>query len=388
MAENSAVAFGRYLRTLRERRGHSLDDVESLSRALPERIGKGYLSRCENGRQRVAFSKIITLCRVYDVPSEVLIERMELDLELDRVGGPETEGLEFEDLTNRGKDSATRGAAWEAYGYFRDAIPVAATSEVQERFRDSWEQDLCAIMNYTIIASQHGRHTLSLHELEYVRSTDGLGPRCSTILLELLSQRTRSFGDLRRARALSDQAVHSADLLGSLLYRAHTYADRACLECEDKNFDEAISWYKQAHSLFQRTGLPSGSARTLQNLAQTYFDVGRLKASKRALLAAERLAAKHGFDRARAMIRILSGEIADKEGDADKALRLWRDAINIAKRLRDPIVRFKAEFQLYKHALHHGDSSSEASLKRLLERRATWVPDSLEELEEFKKLTA
>jgi len=222
MAESSAVAFGRYLRTLRERRGHSLDDVESLSRALPERIGKGYLSRCENGRQRVAFSKIITLCRVYDVPSEVLIERMELDLELDRVGGPETEGLGFEELTNRGKDAATLGASWEAYGYFRDAIPVAASSKVQERFRDPLEQSLCAIMNYTIVASQHGRHTLSLHELEYVRSTDGLGPRCSTILLELLSQRTRSFGDLRRARALSDQAVHSADLLGSLLYRAHT----------------------------------------------------------------------------------------------------------------------------------------------------------------------
>ena len=73
----------RRARAAAERRGYSLDEVESLSKALPERIGKGYLSRCENGRQRLAFSKMIALCRVYDVPSEVLLERMELDLELE-----------------------------------------------------------------------------------------------------------------------------------------------------------------------------------------------------------------------------------------------------------------------------------------------------------------
>jgi transcriptional regulator with XRE-family HTH domain len=133
MAESSAVAFGRYLRTLRERRGHSLDDVESLSRAVPERIGKGYLSRCENGRQRLAFSKMITVCRVYDVPSEVLIERMELDLELDRVGGPETEGLEFEELTKRGKKAAARGAMWEAG---EPCGRLTRTSAMQFHWRD------------------------------------------------------------------------------------------------------------------------------------------------------------------------------------------------------------------------------------------------------------
>ena len=78
MAESSAVAFGRYLRTLRERRGLSLDDVDSLSKAFPDSIGKANLSRCENGRQRLAFSKMIALSRIYEVPSEVLVERMEL----------------------------------------------------------------------------------------------------------------------------------------------------------------------------------------------------------------------------------------------------------------------------------------------------------------------
>ena len=51
VAENSGKAFGRYLRTLRERRGLSLDDVRSLSQTFPETITKSYMSRCENGYQ-------------------------------------------------------------------------------------------------------------------------------------------------------------------------------------------------------------------------------------------------------------------------------------------------------------------------------------------------
>ena len=86
MAETCDKAFGRYLRTLRERRGLTLDAVVSLSQTFPDIIHKGYLSRCENGFQKPAFSKIIALSRIYEVPADVLVERMELDMELDRVG--------------------------------------------------------------------------------------------------------------------------------------------------------------------------------------------------------------------------------------------------------------------------------------------------------------
>ncbi len=93
MAENCAVAFGRYLRMLRERRGLSLDDVATMSRSLADPVDKSYLSRCENGRHGIGFSKAITLSRIYGVPTEVLAERLELDTELDRIGGPDTSGL-------------------------------------------------------------------------------------------------------------------------------------------------------------------------------------------------------------------------------------------------------------------------------------------------------
>jgi hypothetical protein len=50
-------------------------------------VEKGYLSRCENGHQSLALSKMIALSRIYEVPAEVLVERLELDLEVEKLGG-------------------------------------------------------------------------------------------------------------------------------------------------------------------------------------------------------------------------------------------------------------------------------------------------------------
>jgi transcriptional regulator with XRE-family HTH domain len=126
VAESCDKAFGRYLRTLRERRRLTLDDVSSLSHTFPESISKGYLSRCENGHQKPAFSKVIALSRIYEVPADVLVERMELDLELDRVGGPDTEGLSFDELIDRGR--ATRTS--ETLRYWRPPPLSARLSKI------------------------------------------------------------------------------------------------------------------------------------------------------------------------------------------------------------------------------------------------------------------
>ena len=124
MAENCNRAFGRYLKTLRERRNLSLHDVCSLSQTFPDPINKGYLSRCENGHQKIAFSKLIPLSRIYDVAASVLVERMELDMELDRAGGPNTAGMSYVELTDSGRKSHHQGYHLEAYGFLRDAVLI------------------------------------------------------------------------------------------------------------------------------------------------------------------------------------------------------------------------------------------------------------------------
>jgi len=387
MAEKCAVAFGRYLKTLRERRRLSLDDVLSLSKAFPEPVGKGYLSRCEHGGQRIAFSKLIALSRIYDVPSEVLVERMELDLELDRVGGPETEGLSFEELEATGKAASARGEMWEAYGYLRDALPGARSAPLLASYRDNKEQELRAIMNYSIPVARHGRHALALHELEFVRSAGGLSEKHVVALMELLSQRYRSLGDLERAIHFVDEAVIHADAVGSDNCRAFAYSNKAFFASRAKDSELAINLYQQTYSLFSQLKLHHEAARTQVNLAGVYFDQGRIGAARRCLLSAERIASRHDAQRQRILCRILLGEIEAKEGNQQKALRLWREAVQMAKDTHDHVLRFKAEFQLYKHALNSNDRATADSLARILERRSTWVPHDVEELDEFRVLS-
>ena len=80
MAEHCNVAFGRYLRVLRERKDLSLDQVATLSRTFADPITKSYLSRVENGHIGLGLPKLIPLSRIYEIPAEVVLERLELDM--------------------------------------------------------------------------------------------------------------------------------------------------------------------------------------------------------------------------------------------------------------------------------------------------------------------
>ena len=199
MAEPCNVAFGRYLKTLRKRRSLSLEAVESLSNTFPEPIGKTYLSRCENGKQKVAFAKMIPLSRIYEVDPEVLVERMELDLELDRIGGPDTEGLSFEELFKRGKSNGERGLYWKAYGFLREALKDARTADLLHGMKTPDEQLLLTIMAYTIVAARLGGSQLALYELEHVKRSGELSKDKLPRLYILLSHRIQDQGHLTRA---------------------------------------------------------------------------------------------------------------------------------------------------------------------------------------------
>ena len=177
MAEKWCTAFGRYLRTLRQRRGLSLQEVCSLSQAFAERVDKGYLSRCENGHQGPAFSKIIPLSRIYEVPADVLLERLELDMELDRVGGPDTEELEYSESATKGAEALRKGSYWHAYAYLRDATVTAGTCKLRPVFRDHQEQTTIAFMNCGTAATTLGRYKFALNEFLFVKNSGHISPR-------------------------------------------------------------------------------------------------------------------------------------------------------------------------------------------------------------------
>jgi tetratricopeptide (TPR) repeat protein len=386
MAETWSRAFGRYLRTLRQRRGLSLQEVCSLSRAFAESLDKSYLSRCENGHQSPSFSKIIPLSRIYDVPADVLLERLELDMELERVGSPDTEGMTFAELTKSGRDALDKGHRWNAYAFLRDAVERAATDPVRTAFHDVDEQVVCAHMSCGTGALAVGRCKFALHEYLYVRDSGSLSARFSPMVLERLSQVYRQLGRHDFARENAEKAVLEAEDNNEKKYLGFYYSNRASQALAERDLEIAASFFGKAYRSFRNVNQEHACAKSLNNLAQTFFDLGRYRAARRSLAAADRLLSQWKHHRSRALGHILLGEIELLEHNETRAEHHWKQAAELAKSLNDKVLRFKAEYLLLKQAHTKGRGDVARSIHRRLQRLANWVPDGTPELKAFRDL--
>lgn len=388
MAESWNQAFGRYLKTLRERKGLSLQEVSSLSQAFTETLNKGYLSRCENGVQCPAFSKIIPLGRIYGVPVEVLLERLELDMELDNIGSPDTCGMSYDEMTQAGAVAINQGFAWKAYALVRDAIERAKTDDTAPRHRDQREQIACASMNCAMAARRLGRRRLALHEFKYIESRGTLGPRYRPIVLERLSMCYRQLNRMDLAQQYGDKAIAEAEASGALDRLAYVYSNRAGIALALSDPEQAAVFYQKSYDAFRDAGIEVECARAMNNLASVYIDLGRLGATRRLLIAAHKLAKRLNQHRAQALGRIMMGEVDLLENRNDLATKRWKEAVAIAEKLNDKTLRFQAEVCLYKQAHDQGDDEAARSLHRRLRKLALWVPADTQELATYKRLTA
>src|SRR5262245_23771960 len=75
-----SVAFGGYLKRLRETRRRSLHAVEELSASFPEKVTKSHLSRIENGLALPTFPRLMAMGHIYGVGIASLAERYEIEL--------------------------------------------------------------------------------------------------------------------------------------------------------------------------------------------------------------------------------------------------------------------------------------------------------------------
>jgi len=388
VAERCAVAFGRYLRTLRERRRLSLDDVGALSRTFADPVTKSYLSRVENGRINLALSKMIPLSRIYEIPPEVLLERLELDMELDRVGGPATEGLDYSELTLKGKTAIDRGYLWDAYAYFRDSVQVATSSAIFGGLRDHVEQLLCGFMNLSGAARKLGRAQFALYELKYIHTARALSGRLCPLLMERLATAYLAMNDTNGAREWADAAIAEAEKNQHSEYLGYLYSSRARIALEASDPAGALSLFQKAFDAYRQTKRDSECAVTLYNLARTYFSLERYKSARRALASADRLAIPLQQLRTCALGRILLGEIEEIENKPSDAEQHWQEAVRMARQLSDKTIRFQAEYFLYKQALSNGRSLAARSIERRLHRASPWISQDVVELDAFRKLSA
>ena len=301
MAENCTRAFGRYLKTLRNRRGLSLYDVCSLSQTFPDPLNKGYLSRCENGHQKLAFAKLIPLCRIYEVPAGVLVERMELDMELDRAECPKTAAMNYAEFTDAGKRALNQGFHLAAYSYLRDAALRAPDAPLRARFQNLEEQISHALMNVATAARALGRFRFALHEYQFLNSTSELGPTFHSVLLERISGCYRRLGDLSRAEEYANNAIAEAEASGDKTFLGHIYGNRARLALERSDPKLAASLYEDAHRAFRESGDRVECIQSLNNLSQCFFDMRRYRAARRAVVTSERVSRLEHHHRCRAL---------------------------------------------------------------------------------------
>lgn len=384
MSDTSAIAFGRYLRELRERKRLSLCRVSALTERSSEPIDKGTLSRLERGLQVPSIFKLGPLCRVYGVTAEVLIERMELDREVDRLGGAATEGKSYRDLQRLGHAALTRqGRKWEAYAHFRDATALAGAEERVP----AWSNLATAIRSL-------GRNALALHELREIEaSTPEVGRRA--LLHERISNCYRCLANLPLAEQYADSAIALAAQAGDPRLCAYAQAARAIVAIDQEQWSVAVDYLERALEAHRENPSedrlvisgPAFEAQTLLMLADCAIHLTAIARARRLALAAKRISEEHELALGLAYSELLLGQLDDRQGLRDQAYQRWRKGAALALRLDNQRLAFTMEMEMFRQALSKGDPARARASRRRLEQLAPWVPAHIPALRDYKRLT-
>lgn len=387
MAVSCHVAFGHYLRTLRERRGLALEDVWTLSQTFPESLNKGYLSRCENGKQKLALPKVVAISRIYEVPADVLVERLELDLELEKIGGPSTEKLSWAQLREAGKNAMSHGHRWAAYTFLRDATLKANKADLDaSSFGSLKEQIVVSFMNVAGIAHTLGKNRYALEEFQFAEKCTGLSPNSKIQAALGLASAHRSVGNTGLSQQHADIALERLDVCPNSSLEPWVYSLHGMARMKRKELAEAIPWFQKAYDAFRNRGMIKDGAQELIGLADCYHELRKLRAATRTLDAVRTIADKHSLLRIKALALTIQGLVDQDSNKPKSAEKNLREADKIAKELNDGILRFQIEFYLYKHALAQKQMASARAIRRRLDQLSLSVPSTVEQMMEFREL--
>ena len=384
MAEVSEVAFGFYLRQLRERRGLSLSRVCEITKGSPEPIDKGTLSRFEHGQQTPSIFRLGPLGRIYEISADALLERMELDREVDRLGGPATAGKSYDELHRAGGDALVTGKRkWDAYAYFRDAVPLAGA-----------DRKVAAWINLVTSIRHLGKDALALHELRELETTVPLDARQRALVHERMSCCCRCLGDMKRAESYADSAIAEALELGDSRILAYAYSARAGAAIDQEQWAVADGYLLKTLAA-NRDGLgrqslllpsPSFEATTLLTLAECSVNVRNMSRARRFTIAAQRMSEEHDLSLGLAYSELLLGWIDEAAGHVELALSRWRRVTVLAARIDDTRCAFTAEVEIFRQARGAGDSARARASRRRLERLVPWIPRHIPAYRRFKQL--
>jgi transcriptional regulator with XRE-family HTH domain len=396
VAEVASVAFGRYLRVLRERRGLSLERVARLSESSAKPIDKGTLSRFERGQQRLALSTVIPISHIYDVPVDVLVERLELDIELDDLGAPDTESKSSAELRRMGSRALMRhNRKWDAYACFRDAFHRLELDALGSGGDDPESQAAIAQVNLATAIRSLGKNRLALHELKQLERSGRLGTRKNAIVLDRISNCHRCLGEMEVAERYADAAIAEAREYGELRILAFAQFSRAMVAIDQSDRDQGVEFLHQAFrsnrgasgEKFALRPNPAFEVNTLLQLTDAYLRSGYEEKAGYAARTAKQLSTRSDLPGARAYSELMLGELDERAGRHEHAIQRWRRSAALADGLHNRRLGFSAEFYVFRQALHRGNRALARASRRRLERLAPWVPEHMPLLGEFREMT-
>lgn len=362
-SSREARRFGSYLRRLREARRLSLDAVEEMSAAFPERVTKSHLSRIENGLAEPSFRRLCALSRVYGVPITQLAERFEIDLKL-AGSAVEAHAVSPEELRAQLSRLSAEGRIEEA---LRLVDLHVVTAELQVAGPE-WTAALSHVRAWRAQALlEAGYFGAARDEAEELLDRNDLADRLRaelTITLVSACLHTQRY-------LIAKLAVADAErILGTLADPGRLPGDVAFLKgnvaLHTGAFEQAAVAYADAATHYERLEAVHARCQVRRLLGCALMAAQKFREAQDVLATAFAEATQHGYEKIRALAAGDLGELAWRRHDLGSAETHCLQSNAIARPREFLSIVFRNCYYLWQIALQRGDTGAAAVHERTL----------------------
>jgi tetratricopeptide (TPR) repeat protein len=376
MGKPAGQRLGEFLKVCREERRLSLRQVERLSEAFSERIANSYLANCERGRFIPSVQKLLTLSRVFGIPLQSFVDR--IDLEQHGALKPELDS--FEACRDLGIEEAQRGNLGRAFACFERSLEVLERQGGDVRLR------LTAEIDIAIVLKRMGKHSAARDALEHVLRRREMPPALRVRALDILAGVQRERGNLTLALVFASEADRLARLHDERQLRPHTCNTLANIYYDLGDDASAAPWYERALRRFRRAGETIGLIVATSNYGNCLLRLGRRGEGLARLNEALELARREDTKRLTADVLGYLARAHYQASDFTAARRLALDSIQIARRGDYFDTLFANHFYLWRMARAEGKEKDEGIYFKSLNYFRTKLESTLPELEEFDQI--
>jgi transcriptional regulator with XRE-family HTH domain/predicted negative regulator of RcsB-dependent stress response len=377
-----SAAFGGYLKRLRETRRLSLDAVEELSAAFPEKITKSHLSRIENGLANPTFPRLMAMGHIYGVPIASLAERYEIELR---------RSMKPAELNEKSDETILREFEGLVYsGDFNEALVLVWALADRVRARGGANDTALELkLKIIVCLMKLGRYEFAKSHCEEILS--GSGPEEPVRLRALYLFAAACFRlQLHHIALLAlDECERGADrVVGSGRFRADVLALRGNLLLDAARPSEALAAYEKALETYTTAGEAYEVLTIRLNIAVAEADCGRFDNSRQMLESLLLLleAGQHERLRALALSQMCVCQFRTGKLDAAESAAIKSNAIGRPREYNT--IVFRNCFYLWKIAKTRNDDGAARLNERTLKSYVARVEESLPELDEFRQITA